>query len=147
MARLSIEVPCNSFCALDALVELTNSTYPNLSSGQPIDQRCKSMEYANPFERPVFLSEMILTLDNSPKRSNSLVSQSSSTFHDSWPTKRFFGPVSSSLAVVLDFLAAGTTVVSALRFFDATASSSDDSSESEADSDEPELSESSADDA
>lgn len=105
------------------------------------------MEYANPFERPVFLSEMILTLDNSPKRSNSLVSQSSSTFHDSWPTKRFFGPVSSSPASVLNFLAAGTTLVSALRFLVATASSSDDSSESEADSDEPELLESSAEDA
>lgn len=90
---------------------------------------------------------MTLTLDSSPKRSNSLVSQSSSTFHDSWPTKRFFGPLSSPLGAVFDFLAAGTTLVSALRFLDATASSSDVSSESEAESTESELSESSADDA
>jgi hypothetical protein len=112
----------------------------------------------------VLLSVMILTDDNSPNVSNSRVSHSSSTFHESWPTKRFFLPASSPEASVLDFFEAGAASASALRFVDgadsclrfvdgagscSTSSSEDSSSSSESDSDsaDPSLPDSSAEDA
>jgi hypothetical protein len=63
---------------------------------------------------------MTLQRVNSPNFSNSLLSQSSSTFHEREPTKRFLlfspSPDSSFLA----FLATGEAGPSALRFLDSS---------------------------
>ena len=92
-------------------------------------------EPAYPLERPVALSVMTRTPDSSPKDSNSLVSQSSSTFHDRLPTKRFRLEASSPVVSILAFFATGSASVSALRFLGASSSSSSLSSSDEPSSD------------
>lgn len=80
-------------------------------------------------------SVTIRTADISPKDSNSLLSQSSSIFHDKEPTKRFFGFSSSAAGFsTLAFFAEGTDSVSALRFLESDASDSEPDSESESES-------------
>lgn len=77
-----------------------------------------------------------------PKPSNSLLSQSSSTFHDKEPTKRFFGFPSPLVAAgfsVLAFLTEGAGSASALRFLE---SDSPDSESEESEPDEESESES-----
>lgn len=100
----------------------------------------------HPLERPVALSVMILTPDSSPNFSNSLVSQSSSTFHDKFPTKRLPEAGAAPASPVLDFFAAGSASASALRFFGAASTlaslSSAESPESSESASDPSLSES-----
>lgn len=80
-------------------------------------------------------SVTIRTAEISPKDSNSLLSQSSSTFHDKEPTKRFFGFSSSAAGFsTLAFFAEGTDSVSALRFFESDASDSEPDSEPDSES-------------
>lgn len=78
----------------------------------------------------------------SPKDSNSDLSQSSSTFHEREPTKRFLLFSSATKSSFLVFLATGEASASALRFLDSStglASSSDsESEESESESEESE---------
>lgn len=77
-----------------------------------------------------------------PKPSNSLLSQSSSTFHDKEPTKRFFGfpsPLVVAGFSVLAFLTEGAGSASALRFLE---SDSPDSESEESEPDEESESES-----
>ena len=105
---------------------------------------------AYPLERPVALSVITRTPDSSPNDSNSLVSQSSSTFQERLPTNRFFLEASSPTASVLGFFAIGTASASALRFLGAGVSSSALSSSEESSSDpdpDSSLSDSSSDDA
>lgn len=99
-----------------------------------VRSRCMNIS-TNPFERPVALSEITRTPDNSPKLSNSLVNQSSSTFHERLPTKRFLTPLPAPLdcSSFFTFFAAGVASVSALRFLGG-ASSSLPSEESESES-------------
>lgn len=86
-------------------------------------------------------SVTILTAEISPKDSNSLLSQSSSIFHDKEPMKRFFGFSSPPAGFsVLAFLVEEGVVGSgsALRFLESDASDpeSDPDSESESESEE-----------
>lgn len=101
----------------------------------------------HPLERPVALSLITLTPASSPNFSNSLVSQSSSTFHDKFPTKRLPDAGAAPAPSVFDFFAAGTASASALRFFGAastlawrSSSDSSESSESSESSSDPSLS-------
>lgn len=86
-----------------------------------------------PLDLPVARSVTIRTAEISPKDSNSLLSQSSSMFHDREPMKRFFG--FSSSTTVLAFFAEGTVSVSALRFLESDASDSEPEPDSESESD------------
>ena len=99
------------------------------------------VDLAYPLERPLFLSVTMRTLESSPNCSNSVLSHSSSTCQDRFPTNKLLVWSPSAL----DFLAeAAGSSTSALRFLETGAEgSSFPLSESE-DEDEDEESEDSS---
>jgi hypothetical protein len=74
----------------------------------------------HPRERPEMRSDIIRTPASSPNPSNSLRSQSSSTFQERLPTKRLPDPGVAFASAVFDFLGAEAFSSSALRFLGAS---------------------------
>lgn len=96
--------------------------------------------YEKPLERPESAWVMTLT-ETGENSSNSLESQSSSTFHERPPTKRtLLG--SPKVPSALTFLEAAAGASSALRFLLGSSTFLTSSSESESESDESESEES-----